>query len=152
MTRSASPPTAPGLALGPRRQAVQIRLPKLQCLGKSDALLTTILEAKAVTHDGYIWPVPRHEMRSAEFIIARMAEDFDRVVKSQNRVTLSSLGWTADQLAKHRASAVTHYKRSQPASSGFASAARSFAAGAAELACLALFVGSVGVWAIILGA
>jgi hypothetical protein len=109
-------------------------------------------ETKALTHDGYIWPVPQAEMKIAAAIIERMAEDFDKVVKTQNRVTLSSFGWTSDQLISHRASAVARYKRTQAGTGGFSTNVRSFAAGAAELACLTTFSGMVGVWAIILGA
>jgi hypothetical protein len=109
-------------------------------------------EAKALTHDGYIWPVPRHDMRDAETIIERMAEDFALVVKSENRVTLAGFGWLPDQLTRYRPAAAALYKRQQPQTNGFAAKTRSFAAGAAELACLTTFISMVGVWAIILGA
>jgi hypothetical protein len=109
-------------------------------------------EHRALTHDGYIWPVPRAEMKSPDPVIERMAEDFDQVVKSQNRITLSGLGWTSEQLIRHRPAAVALYKRNQAARGGFSTNVRSFAAGAAELACLTTFIGMVGVWAIILGA
>jgi len=111
----------------------------------------SVSENRALTHDGYIWPVPRAEMQQAPAIVERMAEDLDQVVKSHTRISLSGLGWTADQLIRHRAAAVARYKKGQAATGSFSTNVRSFAADAAELACLAAFVGMVGVWAIILG-
>ncbi len=64
-------------------------------------------EARRATHDGYIWPVSRRDMRSAQHIRARMAEDLALLLRQRGQgaviVTDDYLrkGWTRQQVTAH---------------------------------------------------
>jgi len=117
-------------------------------------------EARVATHDGFLWPVDRHEMRAHEAIRQRMVEDLKRLKREagENAVDLCEAGWTAQQVtlhghaAKQRLDREEYYEAERRSEGKGFSLARQFSRTAAELACLALFTGMVGVWAIILGA
>jgi len=113
-------------------------------------------EAKTATHDGWIWPVPRHEMRIHECIRQRMVEDLRRLKAEagEEPVNLCEAGWTEHQVAIHGLAAKNRLERSErdeahrtaPSAQGFARVQR-FATGAAEIASLAMFFGAVAIWA-----
>lgn len=63
-------------------------------------------EVRRATHDGYIWPVDRADMRDPNHIRARMAQDIRAIDRYRHADEgyfgyLRSAGWTPEQIAEH---------------------------------------------------
>lgn len=68
-------------------------------------------EAKKVTHDGAIWPVPRRDMTDSRFIAERMAEDLITLARRSaagvaGEADLAERGWLRPQIEAHGATAI----------------------------------------------
>lgn len=73
---------------------------------------TGALEARRLTQDGQIWPIPRPEMQTAARIIERMAEDAAALVREHGDIEpiaeahFVALGWLPGQVRLYGASAI----------------------------------------------
>lgn len=73
---------------------------------------TAALQAKRLTQDGPIWPVPRPDMRAGARIIERMAEDAASLVREHGDIEpiaeahFIALGWLPSQVRLYGESAM----------------------------------------------
>jgi hypothetical protein len=64
-------------------------------------------ESPKPSHDGFIWPVPRHLMRNSDLIRARMLADYKSlgVMEADNLIIsdydLIAIGWSRTQIIAH---------------------------------------------------
>lgn len=64
-------------------------------------------EARRATHDGFIWPRPRHMMAVASCIRERMAEDLATLIRKAGAFetvcddALIALGWAPEQVRRY---------------------------------------------------
>lgn len=60
-------------------------------------------EHKVATHDGFIWPVPRHRMVERQHIVERMVEDIAAARRNygDGPIDLTMYGWTLAQCSRY---------------------------------------------------